>query len=228
MKRGYIILAIILLVLFLDQAVKFWVKMSMCHNEMFPFLGMDWLKIHFIENEGMAFGLTFGGSYGKLALSLFRIIAVGFIGYSLFKMVNTKVAFGFSISIALIFTGALGNILDSMFYGLMFSKSGFCYHSECHGCEAMFLPPDGGYAGFLHGSVVDMLHVDIILHYPNWFPYHPGEAFSLFPPIFNLADAAISIGVVLIAIFHRRFFDSLKEAEAVEKQKPAETPEAGA
>lgn len=160
----------------------------------------NWFIIHFTENEGMAFGMKFGGEYGKLILSLFRIIAVGGIGWYLFKLIKENADKLYIICMSLIFAGAVGNIIDSVFYGLIFSESYFNI--------AQFMPAEGGYAGLLHGKVVDMFYFPLFSgYYPDWFPLWGGEDFLFFRPVFNIADSAISIGVVLLIIFQKRFFN---------------------
>lgn len=160
----------------------------------------DWFILHFTENEGMAFGMKFGGSFGKIILSIFRIIAVALIGVYLIRIIKRKAPFGLVISISFIFAGALGNIIDSAFYGMIFSASGF--HEP-----AMFLPPGGGYSSFLHGKVVDMLYFPIIQgYYPSWVPFLGDSAFIFFRPVFNLADSSITIGVLILILFQRKFF----------------------
>lgn len=180
-----------------DQALKFWIKTSMIIGEEFKIF--DWFKIHFVENEGMAFGLELGGAYGKLALSLFRIVAVLFIGYFLKLLISKKAPIGFLISVALIFSGAVGNIIDSVIYGLIFSDS--------LGQVAQFMPESGGYAGLLHGKVVDMLYFPVYEGFlPQWVPLWGGDYFIFFRPVFNIADTAITLGVLSIILFQRSFF----------------------
>ena len=191
-------LLIIFLILFIDQAVKIWIKTNMYIGQEYSVFG-NWFIIHFTENEGMAFGMKFGGEYGKLMLSIFRIIAVGGIGWYLYKLIKESADKLFIISMSLIFAGAVGNIIDSVFYGLIFSESYFNV--------AQFMPAEGGYGSFLHGKVVDMLYFPIISgNFPDWFPIWKGEEFLFFRPVFNIADSAISIGVVLLIIFQKRFF----------------------
>lgn len=164
-----------------------------------------WFIIHFTENEGMAFGMKLGGDWGKLALSLLRIVAVGLIGYYLYTLTRRKVKQGVIIGISLIFAGALGNILDSAFYGLIFSES--TYYQM-----ATLFPDGGGYTSFLHGKVVDMLYFPIIdMTLPNWIPIWGGENFQFFRPVFNLADSAITCGVLWLLLFHRNFFSDNKQ-----------------
>ncbi len=173
----------------------------------FKVLG-DKFLIHFIENPGMAYGMEFGGEYGKLFLSVFRIIAVVGIGYGLYYMVKNKYNRGFILNVALIFAGALGNIIDSAFYGMIFSDS-TPYQ------KAVLFPDGGGYASFLHGQVVDMLYFPLINGtFPSWFPIWGGEDFLFFRPVFNIADSAISVGVFLILIFQRRYFKEEHEEKS--------------
>ncbi len=196
-------LLVIFLVLLIDQVVKIWIKTNMHMGEGIPVFG-NWFIIKFVENNGMAFGFEFGGEIGKLILSTFRIIAVSAIGYYLLKLIKTKARQGLVICISLIFAGAVGNILDSMFYGLLFSESVY------HGPVAQFLPEGGGYASFLHGRVVDMLYFPIIKStYPEWVPWKGGEDFTFFSPVFNMADSAITIGVSFLIIFQKKYVKDL-------------------
>lgn len=213
-------LLIIFLVLLLDQALKIWIKTNMTLGQEFQIFG-NWFIIHFTENEGMAFGLTFGGEFGKLALSLFRIIAVIVIAVYLRGLIIKKAHPGLIISISLILAGAIGNIIDSAFYGLIFSQSSF------HSVATMF-PEDGGYGTFLHGKVVDMLYFPVIRgYYPEWFPIWGGLDFIFFRPVFNIADSAITIGVLILIIFQKRFFDANiheKIKPEIVEDDPADTP----
>lgn len=203
-SRPLILIAIVLLV---DQLSKFWVKLNMTIGQDFNILGNKFL-IHFIENNGMAYGMEFGGEFGKLFLTLFRIVAVAGIGYGLFYMVKNKYHRGFILNVALIFAGALGNIIDSTFYGIIFSESTF-YD------KATLFPEGGGYSSIFHGKVVDMLYFPLIEgNFPDWFPIWGGEHFLFFRPVFNIADSAISVGVFLILIFQRRYF----KEEHIEKE----------
>lgn len=205
-------ISLIVIVLLIDQLSKFWVKLNMTIGQDFHILG-DKFLIHFIENPGMAYGIEFGGEYGKLFLSIFRIIAVTGIGYGLYYMVKNKYNRGFILNVALIFAGALGNIIDSAFYGLIFSESTFFE-------KAVLFPPNGGYETFLHGKVVDMLYFPLIEgSFPTWFPIWGGEDFLFFRPVFNIADSAISVGVFLILIFQKRYFkEEHKEVESVHSE----------
>ncbi len=185
--------------LLVDQAVKIWIKTHFTLDESVDVFG-QWFRLRFIENPGAAYGMELGGKYGKLILSLFRIFAVSLIGYYIFgKLLNRNTAKGIVLGFTLIFTGALGNIIDCAFYGLIFSESTFLE-------VAKIFPEGGGYGTFLHGKVVDMLYFPIInSHYPEWFPFVGGERFIFFSPVFNIADAYISVGVIYLLLFqHKR------------------------
>ncbi len=209
MKRHSFAILLIGLVLVLDQGLKFWIKTHMTYGEEFGILGLSWARIHFVENEGMAFGLSFGGAGGKLALSLFRIFAVVFLVYIMRTLVKAKESFGLLACFALITAGALGNIIDSAVYGLIFSESSY------HGGVAQLFPDGGGYAGMLYGRVVDMLYFPIIdTTIPHWVPLWGGERFQFFKPVFNIADASISTGVISLLVFHRGFLRTGKSRRA--------------
>lgn len=170
------------------------------YGEYFKIFNLDWARIHFVENPGMAFGLELEVSYGKLLLSLFRIVAVGFLIYYLNLLIKAKSNFGLLVSFALILAGAMGNIIDSAFYGMIFSES-------YPGTVARIFPSEGGYASFLHGKVVDMLYFPLFSGtYPDWFPLIGGRPFLFFKPVFNVADSAITSGVLSIILFQRSFF----------------------
>lgn len=213
MKTSTKIIATVLLVLLLDQSLKIWVKTHMYYGEEIQIFGLDWALIHFVENNGMAFGISLGGPYGKLFLSLFRIIAVGFLVYYIRVLNKSRAALGLLISFALILAGALGNILDSAFYGLIFSESPF--HS---GTVAELFPAGGGYSTFLHGKVVDMLYFPMVdTYFPDWVPFFGGNRLEFFKPVFNIADTSITVGVLNILIFQRHFFSGLHQDEQEEK-----------
>lgn len=170
-------------------------------GEEIPVLG-NWFILHFTENRGMAFGMEFGGDTGKMALSIFRIVAVSVIAGYLFFLTKKRTPKGFLFSLSLIFAGALGNILDSAFYGVLFGNSSY-HPNEI----AAFLPEGGGYARFLFGNVVDMLYFPLVEGYfPNWLPIWGGDHFLFFRPVFNVADSSITIGVFLILINQRKYF----------------------
>jgi signal peptidase II len=199
--KGRNVFWIICLLVVADQVLKIYVKTHYHAGESHPVIG-NWFRLYFIENEGMAYGWKFGGDWGKMMLTLFRLAAVIFGVFYIKKIVQKKYHPGFIICAALIFSGALGNLIDSMFYGLIFEdSSGFSYN------VAKIFPPHG-YAGFLHGKVVDMLYFPIIrnAHFPSWVPIWGGEDFEFFRPIFNLADASISTGIITLLVFQKRFF----------------------
>lgn len=165
----------------------------------------NWFFIHFTENPGMAFGMEFGGEYGKLALSLFRIVAVSAIGYVLFTLPK-ETPKGLKVCGALVLAGAIGNIIDSAFYGVIFNDS--------FNQLATLFPAEGGYSSLLHGRVVDMFWFPLYAgNFPEWFPIWGGEDFLFFRPVFNIADASISIGIALIFVFYRDFFKSSPKEE---------------
>lgn len=200
---------LIILILFVDQCVKIWIKTHMVIGDEYPVFG-NWFIIHYTENNGMAFGMEFWGKSGKLFLSLFRIAAISAIGYFLVKLIKQNAKMGLVLGISAIMAGAVGNLLDSAFYGLIFSDS----LTEV----AKFLPVGGGYASFLHGRVVDMLYFPIInTTYPGWLPVFGGKPFVFFSPVFNIADSAITSGVFYLLIFERK--QLFGNQEKVEKPK---------
>ena len=196
-------LIVIFLVLLIDQISKFWIKLNMTIGESFSVLG-DWFQSYFIENNGMAFGWEFGAQYGKLALSIFRIIAVALLFYFIYYLSKKKTKFGPLFGISLITAGALGNIIDGMFYGMIFSESTFYQ-------VATLFPEGGGYAGFLQGKVVDMLYFPLFT-FPEWVPFFGGQIF--FSPIFNIADSAITIGFLYLLIFQWDFLKNIDNLNA--------------
>ncbi|HET7117670.1 MAG TPA: lipoprotein signal peptidase [Hanamia sp.] len=201
MKKRSVFLIICCIVI-ADQVLKIYIKTHYHAGESHPVLG-NWFQLYFIENEGMAYGWKFGGEWGKMVLTLFRLGAVIFGIFYIRKIIEKKYHKGFIICVALIFAGALGNLIDSMFYGLIFEKSSM----ETYNIAKMF--PAHGYAGFLHGNVVDMLYFPIIhTQLPSWIPVWGGNNFDFFSPIFNLADASISTGIIAIFVFQKYFFKS--------------------
>lgn len=208
-KYALATLAFIVLLLCLDQASKIWVKTTMVEGEMYEIT--SWWKIYFVENEGMAYGITLGS---KLLLTLFRIIAMGFAGFYLAKLVRSeRFSLGFLLSVALVVAGGFGNVIDCLFYGEIFTSS--------HGAVAQWVSWGQGYGDFLHGKVVDMLYFPLIrTTYPDWSPIYAGEPFVFFSPIFNFADACISVGVGVLLLCYRRTF-----AQALEYLFPTKQTE---
>jgi len=200
-NRFYKLIVIVLVILAADQVLKFWIKTNLSLGEEITVF-KNWFYLHFVENNGMAFGFEFAGKYGKLFLSIFRIVAVIAIGWYLVKLSrDKKIPFGFLASIALIFAGAIGNIIDSLFYGLIFNHS--------FGQVAEFLPEGGGYEGFFHGRVVDMFYFPVIQgNLPEWVPFWGGNEFIFFRPVFNIADSSITIGIFSILLFYRKYFNN--------------------
>jgi len=192
---------LIVLILVADQILKIWVKTHMQIGDEIHILG-KWGMLHFIENNGMAFGVEMGGRPGKFILSIFRIIAIFGIGWFLNSIIRKKANPGLILAVSAILAGAIGNIIDSAFYGMIFSES--------YNQTAVLFPAGGGYSSFLHGKVVDMLYFPIInTHWPEWSPIKPGESFVFFRPVFNIADSAITCGVISVILFQKSMFSNL-------------------
>lgn len=197
-RRGVLAVLIVLLVLVIDQVIKIWVKTHMTLHEQIEIL--SWFKIVFIENNGMAYGMEIGS---KLVLSLFRIAAISVLGWYIFGQVRKQARWGYIVCLSMILAGAIGNMIDSMFYGLVFNASSEYYVSYP-------VPFGTGYASFLTGKVVDMFYFPLIVTtWPEWVPMVGGEPYVFFSPIFNFADASISVGVILLLLFYRREIGAL-------------------
>ena len=195
---GMLAIALIFILLVIDQTIKVLVKTNMELGQSIHIT--EWFQILFIENNGMAYGMTF---FNKLVLSLFRIVAIGAIGFYLWRVVHTKHKRGYVIALAMVLAGAAGNIFDSMFYGLVFDQSTYFSVSQV-------VPFGTGYAPFLYGRVVDMFYFPLIVtHYPDWFPFHAGDEFIFFSPVFNFADACISVSVVAVFLFYRQELENM-------------------
>lgn len=185
-------IAIVMVILIIDQVIKIWVKTNMALHEQIEIF--SWFKIVFIENNGMAYGMEIGS---KLILSIFRIIAVSVLGWYIAKQIRKKARWGYIVCLSMILAGAAGNIFDSMFYGLIFNASSESYTSY-------FVPLGTGYAPFLMGKVVDMFYFPLIVTtWPDWVPMVGGDSFVFFSPIFNFADSSISVGLFLLLLLYR-------------------------
>ncbi len=204
--KGRNVFLVIFLIVLADQVLKIYIKTNYHVGESHAVIG-NWFRLYFIENEGMAYGWKFGGEWGKMILTLFRLAAVLFGVFYLHSIIKKREHPGFIICAALIFAGALGNLIDSMFYGIIFEES----FSGMNNVAKIF--PEHGYAGFLHGKVVDMFYFPVITgkHFPEWMPIWGGQEFEFFRPIFNIADASISIGVIAILLFQKKFFGQRKK-----------------
>lgn len=201
LKRSVLIVFFVLL---FDQVSKIWIKTNMYLGQEFRIT--DWFIIHFTENNGMAFGLELGGETGKLFLSVFRILASLAIGWYLLHLIRKHSHPGLITCFSLIFAGAIGNIIDSVFYGMIFSDS-------LYGVAQLF-PENGGYSGILHGRVVDMLYFPLISGVlPDWFPVWGGESFLFFRPVFNIADSSITVGAALFLIFQKKYIPHVEKTE---------------
>ncbi len=211
---------IIAAIILIDQALKIWIKTAHPTGEVTRVFGMNWFRLHFIENPGMAWGWKFGNETGKMILTLFRLAAVIFGTWYLGRLVKQQYSRGFIICAALIYAGALGNLIDSMFYGMLFDKGlhfdpSVGLHGDYVSYSGIAQLSSSGYSSFLHGSVVDMLYFPMFRgNFPSWLPLVGGDDFEFFSPIFNIADASISTGVITLLLFQKRFFrKNLKTAD---------------
>ena len=208
-QRGWLAIAIVAAVLVIDQIIKIWVKTHMTLHEQIEIF--SWFKIVFIENNGMAYGMEIGS---KLVLSLFRIVAVGILGYYIFQQVKKQARWGYVVCLSMVLAGAAGNLIDCMFYGMLFNESSPYYLSY-------FVDFGTGYAPFLMGKVVDMFYFPLIeTEWPTWMPFVGGQHFVFFSPVFNFADASISVSVVLLLLFYREEISKItlkKETNNVEE-----------
>ena len=211
---GRIACLLVVILLIIDQIIKITVKTHMCLGESIRIT--DWFFINFIENNGMAFGMTF---FNKLVLSLFRLVAISAIGYYIYKVICGEHRRGYVIVLAIIMAGALGNMFDSMFYGLIFNASSPFYVSY-------IVPFGSGYSSFLQGKVVDMFYFPLIVStWPDWMPFWGGEEFIFFSPVFNFADACVSVGIVILFLFYRKDLEGLSEAFTGKKKEESPLPE---
>lgn len=204
-SKGIVATLIILVVVILDQALKIWIKTNFYLGEDYKIF--SWFYLYFIENNGMAFGMEFGS---KLLLTLFRIVAVAGLLWYIVKIYRLKsVPMGYLVCLALVTAGAAGNIFDCVFYGLIFNNP---MPPEV----ATLFPAGGGYAEIFHGRVVDMLYFPLFSFYwPDWIPFVGGQEFLFFQPVFNLADAAISCGIIVLILFYHNYIQSPKALEAL-------------
>lgn len=223
-RAAWLFCGVLLLVLILDQSVKIYVKTQFSIGDIQPLFG-NWLLMEYIENQGMAFGTTFGSSiWSKLALSIFRIIAVAAITIYWFKQAKKGAPFLFHLAVALILAGALGNLIDSMFYDFVFPYDPCMYYNQLEGSGNFVECPDDGqtevkYRGFLFGNVVDMFKFEAF--WPEWMPFVGGK--EVFPAIWNLADGSITLGVVIVFIKSRLFFQNEKDTASKAEMEVEET-----
>jgi signal peptidase II len=198
MSAGKKSILLIIIILIIDQILKIWVKTHMQIDDEIHILGNRGM-LHFIENNGMAFGMEIKAPGGKIMLSLFRVVAICGISWFLRSLLLKKANLGLIFAVSAILAGAMGNFIDSGFYGMIFSES----YSQ----KAVLFPPGGGYSSFLQGRVVDMFYFPVInTHWPSWSPFRPGQSLVFFRPIFNIADSAITCGVLSILIFQKKMF----------------------
>ena len=208
LTKGRMAVLVVLAVLLIDQMIKIWVKTSMTLHESIHVT--DWFYITFIENNGMAFGMQLGS---KIVLSLFRVIAISALGYYIWLEVKRKAKTGYLVCLSLVLAGAAGNLIDCMFYGLVFNESSPYYLSY-------FVPFGTGYAPFLMGKVVDMFYFPLIeTEWPMWMPFVGGDHFVFFSPVFNFADSCISVSVVWLLLFYRQEISRMSFSKVIDKPK---------
>lgn len=216
-RSAILIIAIIIII---DQALKIWIKTSFPLGHVTDMLGFEWAQLYFIENKGMAWGWEWGGTWGKTLLTLFRLAAVIFGTWYIGKIIRQEYTRGFIICACLIYAGALGNLIDSMFYGVIFDKGMLTdpvTNTTINYAGIAHFTSSGGYSNFLHGNVVDMLYFPMVNStFPQWVPFVGGKDFEFFSPIFNIADASISIGVITLLLFQKRLVH--KKSDAINTQ----------
>ncbi len=204
---GILAVILILVILIIDQIIKMTVKTHMCLGESIRVT--DWFFIDFVENNGMAYGMTF---FNKLVLSVFRIVAISAIAYYIYKVLKQVHRRGYIVCLSMVLAGAAGNIIDCLIYGLIFNASSFYSVSQ-------FVPWGEGYSTFLHGKVVDMFYFPLVVTtWPQWVPFFGGQEFIFFSPVFNFADACISVGVVLLLLFYRKDLESVGTIFSIKKR----------
>jgi signal peptidase II len=215
MSKSLKCILIIVVILIIDQVIKVIVKTNMTLYQQNPVFG-NWFIIHFVENKGMAFGMNFPGNYGKIILSLFRLVAIVAIAFYLRHLIKLKAHSGLLITMSLILAGAIGNMIDSAFYGMIFSESNPFE-------TAVAFPESGGYERFLHGKVVDMFYFPVLNGvYPDWIPRIGGQSFTFFRPVFNIADASISVAVFILLFRQKKYFEFMHESEEKEEKSDTE------
>ena len=214
LTKGRVAVLVILAILLIDQAIKIWVKTSMTLHESIHIT--DWFYIAFIENNGMAFGMQLGS---KIILSLFRVVAIGILGYYIWQQVQRQAKTGYIILLSMVLAGAAGNLIDCMFYGLIFNASSPYYLSY-------FVPFGTGYAPFLMGKVVDMFYFPLIeSDWPQWVPFVGGDHFIFFSPVFNFADSCISVSVVWLLLFYRKEISTISLSKNPKRSEEQEVKE---
>lgn len=211
MSKKQLAILVVFIILIADQILKIWIKTNFYLGQEQKVFG-NWFILHFVENRGMAFGFEFGERIGKVLLTVFRLIAATAIMIYLMKLIKRGIPTGLVVCIAMIFAGAVGNIIDSAVYGVLFSDS--------YGRVAEFLPEGGGYETFLHGSVVDMFYFPILKGtWPSWSPINAGQSFIFFRPVFNIADSSITVGISIILLFYRKVFNELDKKNELDKEE---------